>query len=146
MTGVADRPSGHGTERTPTPEEQLLPTQLVERICHVVRLAGLPLAVDTGDGGVFLEQGSTVSAPADHVVISWHVTNRLFEDSEHHVTRRSADKLLLAAYPAIEDALETILSAAGLAVAKHPRTHSLAVWAAPSDRAGVPARVGRRTG
>lgn len=107
---------------------------LVERIYQVVRLAGLPLAMGTGDAGVYLEREDPISGPISYVVISWHTTDRLFDTSEETPGPRAhaADKLLSAACPAIEDALEKILAAGGLVVAKHPETHSLAVWAAPA--------------
>ncbi|MFJ8313431.1 MULTISPECIES: hypothetical protein [unclassified Streptomyces] len=62
-------------ERRP-PEEQLLPAYLVDRICQALRLAGLPLAVETRDAGVLPGTGRPDAGPIDHVVISWHTTGR----------------------------------------------------------------------
>lgn len=95
----------------------------MERIYQVVRLAGLPLAMGTGDAGVYLEREDPISGPISYVVISWHTTDRLFDTSEETPGPRAhaADKLLSAACPAIEDALEKILAAAWAGSRQTPR-------------------------
>lgn len=99
----------------------------MDRICQALRLAGLPLAVETGDAGVYLERESPIAGPIDHVVISWHTTSELFDAAEAAGTG-PAERLQSATPEAIEDAIAVILTASGLVVAKHPYTHSLAVW------------------
>ncbi|MFZ3562909.1 hypothetical protein ACOKM5_44040 [Streptomyces sp. BH097] len=111
-----------------TPEEQLLPAALVDRICQALRLAGLPLAVETGDAGVYLEREGAIAGPIDHVVISWHTTNELFDAAEAEGHRGPAERLQSGTIDAVEDAIAVVLTASGLVVAKHPYTHSLAVW------------------
>ncbi|MGW7358331.1 hypothetical protein ACWGI0_17260 [Streptomyces sp. NPDC054802] len=82
MTNVVDGQGEgeHGAEQPGrVPQAQPLPAHLVERICRLVRLAGLPLAVETGNAGLHLERAGSVSGPSDHVVLSRHVTDQLFD-------------------------------------------------------------------
>lgn len=130
MSEQLDEAIEPGEERKLTPEEQQLPSHLVKRIEEAVRLVGLPLAVDTGQAGVYLEREGAINGPIDHVVISWHVTDRLFNAAEGQRPDQPAEQLMSVAYTAIEEALAAVLTASGLVVAKHPYTHSLAVWGA----------------
>jgi hypothetical protein len=137
MTNVAESQGEgeHGAEQPGrVPQAQPLPAHLVERICRLLRLAGLPLAVETGDAGLHLERAGAVSGPADHVVLSWHVTDQLFDACENELSRHAADRLVSATCLALEEAVEKILSTGGLVLARHPGTRSLTVTAAPDRR------------
>jgi hypothetical protein len=126
-----------------TPAEQQLPAHLVERILHVLRLAGVPLALETGGTGVYLERDDPIAGPTDRVVVTWLVTDVLLDATDSvltsdRATRKAADRLASAAVDGLEDALRAILSAGGLIVANNPATNSLTVWA----RTGMPVRFG----
>ncbi|UED86166.1 hypothetical protein [Streptomyces profundus] len=124
VDGDGQRPN----QRTLSPEEQVLPEALVERIVQAVRLIGLPLAVETGGSGVYLEREGPIEGPVDHVVIRWHASNLLFDVAERELPAGPAERLMSASLTAMEDALAELLAASGLVVAKHPFTRSLAVW------------------
>ncbi|WP_329611663.1 hypothetical protein [Kitasatospora herbaricolor] len=72
-----------------TPEEMDLPADLVERIGQVCQLLGLPLAARSGEPGVALNRdGAWVpGTAADHVLVSWRVSDRLLDACEQAMTR-----------------------------------------------------------
>ncbi|WP_062204132.1 hypothetical protein [Streptomyces sp. NBRC 109706] len=127
-TDTLDSDGQRPNQRTSTPEEQLLPEALVERIVQAVRLVGLPLAVETGGPGVYLDREGPIEGSVDHVVIRWHASNLLSDVAEKELPAGPAERLMSASLTAMEDALAELLAASGLVVAKHPFTRSLAVW------------------
>ncbi|MQS05477.1 hypothetical protein, partial [Streptomyces alkaliterrae] len=115
------------TSRLRTPEEHQLPAYLVERIYHAARLAGLPLAIETGDAGVYLEREGPLAGPTDHVVVSWHVPDHLFLTAMDQPLQAPAPTFLNAVYQATDHVLTTLLDNSGLETRHHPRTGALTV-------------------
>ncbi|SOD62812.1 hypothetical protein SAMN06297387_107186 [Streptomyces zhaozhouensis] len=118
-----------------TPQDQRLPADLVERVSRVLRHVGLPLAHENDDVGVFLTRGDgqpmNAPEPADHVALSWHTPPALFDAADQEGGGGPTARLMCAVDDAMEATLREVLAAAGLHVAPHPATETLAVWPAP---------------
>ncbi|WP_143200134.1 hypothetical protein [Kitasatospora sp. CB01950] len=102
-----------------TPEEMELPLDLVERIRLVCRLLALPVAERSGAPGVQLRRDDPwrPGEVADHVTVSWGVTDELMDADEFRPVD-TTNPSLYDATDMLEEALVRALRLGGLDVVR----------------------------
>ncbi|MFC4469191.1 hypothetical protein ACFPH6_32515 [Streptomyces xiangluensis] len=105
-----------------TPEE-MLPTDVVERIRLVCSLLHLPVAERHGMPGVALAREGVwkPGEPADHVTVCWNVSDKLFDAAETQGSDGKANHLR-GAIDAVEHGLVDALRRGGLRVERASQT------------------------